>query len=548
MLTQRFRPPQQRKINMNRIGLMGLVLSGISSMIGSGWLLSAQKAAQVAGPAAILAWPVGMVIMLLLALNYAELGAAYPKSGGMARFAELTHGSLTGFLAGWANWISIITVIPIEAVATVQYLSSLPFAWTHLFYSHLTHTLSPYGIVASWLLILVYFLINYWSVKLFLRVMMSISLVKLSVPLLTILGLFFTSFHLHAITHPVHGFMPHGIQSIFVAVATSGIVFSFHGFQSPINLAAESRNPQRDLPLAIFISMLISFVIYMLLQIVFIGSVPQSLLQAGWSHLQLSSPYIHLAMAVNLNWLILIIYVDSVISPSGTAITYTATSSRVLSGLQKNGYLPYFLGYRHPLYQISRPAMWTNLVISFGMIFFFRSWSSLVDIVSIAIVISYITGPVCVMVLRRYTRQLKMPLQVTWLKIISPISFVLMSYVLYWGKWPLTGEVTFLMLLGFPIYLYYQIRYKGDTWKNMSAGLWLVFYLAFLIVISYLGAKTFGGIGVLSNSFAYLLITISALIAYYCGIKSGWQTRSMRQYVRRKIVHQSYQPSSTKGS
>lgn len=524
---------QPRKLKLYRISLAGLALSGISSMIGSGWLFGAWRAAQLAGPAAILAWPLGALIMLLLALNYAELGAAYPKSGGMTRFAELTHGSLTGFLAGWANWVSIIAVVPIEAVSTVQYLSSLPFRWSNFLFTHQQHALSIYGIALTWAFIVMYFLVNYWSVKLFLRIMMSMSIVKLSVPILTIIALFYSSFHWHAVAHPVHGFMPYGFNHVLMAVATSGIIFSFHGFQSPINLAAESKNPQRDLPRAIFISMFVAFCVYICLQTVFVGSVPAKLLRAGWEHLHMHSPFIDLAIAVNYNWLVLLIYVDSVVSPSGTAITYTATSSRVLSGLQKNGYLPYFVGLRHPLYQISRPAMWINLVLSFIMVLFFRSWSSLVGIISVAIVISYISGPVSVMVLRRYTRGFKMPLHVHWLRYIAPVSFVLMSFVLYWARWPLTGEVVFIMLIGFPIYLYYQIRYRGETWQHMRAGLWLVGYLVAMFAVSYSGAKAFGGHGFISGPKVYLLITILALLAYYAGLRSGWKTHSMQLMVRR---------------
>lgn len=531
---------QRRKLSMHKISLLGLILSGISSMIGSGWLFGAWRAAQLAGPAAILAWPLGALIMLLLALNYAELGAAYPRSGGMTRFAELTHGSLTGFLAGWASWVSIIAVIPIEAVSTVQYLSALPLTWTTQLYAHHSHALSIYGILVAWSLIIAYFLINYWSIKLFLRVMMWISVIKLAVPMLTIIALFYSAFHWHAVLHPASGFFPYGVNHVLVAVATSGIVFSFHGFQSPINLAAESRNPQRDLPRAIFISMLIAFCIYICLQTIFIGSVPAHLLQHGWQYLHMHSPFIDLAVAVNLNWLVMMIYLDSVVSPSGTAITYTATSSRVLSGLQRNGYLPYFLGLRHPLYQISRPAMWFNLVVSFMLVLCFKSWAALVGIISVSIVISYISGPVSVMVLRHYTRGMKMPLHVTWLKFIAPISFVLMSYVLYWACWPLTGEVVFIILLGFPVYLYYQIRYKGDTWLHLRSGLWLVGYLILMFMISYAGAASFGGHDWLPASSVYVLITLVALLAYYAGLKSGWKTRSMQQFVRRKM-HQAVQ-------
>ena len=53
----------------------------------------------------------------------------FPQSGGMSNYAQYTHGSLLGFIAAWANWVSLVTIIPIEAVSAVQYMSSWPWDW-----------------------------------------------------------------------------------------------------------------------------------------------------------------------------------------------------------------------------------------------------------------------------------------------------------------------------------------------------------------------------------------------------------------------------------
>ncbi len=95
---------------------------GLGSLIGSGWLFGSWEATKVAGPAAIISWFVGAVIIGVIAYNYIELGTMLPESGGMSKYAQYTHGSLLGFIASWANWISLITLIPIEAVAAVQYM------------------------------------------------------------------------------------------------------------------------------------------------------------------------------------------------------------------------------------------------------------------------------------------------------------------------------------------------------------------------------------------------------------------------------------------
>src|SRR5262245_36596190 len=107
------------------IGVVQLTFIGICSIIGSGWLFGAFHSAKIAGPAAMLAWLIGAFALLLIALTIAEVGTLFPQSGGIARYLEYTHGSLSGFLGGWVNWLGIVAAIPTEAAASVQYLSSI---------------------------------------------------------------------------------------------------------------------------------------------------------------------------------------------------------------------------------------------------------------------------------------------------------------------------------------------------------------------------------------------------------------------------------------
>src|SRR4051794_35553076 len=109
------------------MGYFALTMTGLGSIIGSGWLFGAWKAAEIAGPAAIFAWIIGMVVILTIALTYTELGAMLPEAGGMVKYTQYSHGSFVGFLAAWANWIAIVSVIPVEAIASVQYTSYWPW-------------------------------------------------------------------------------------------------------------------------------------------------------------------------------------------------------------------------------------------------------------------------------------------------------------------------------------------------------------------------------------------------------------------------------------
>lgn len=86
-----------------RMGTFSLMMVGLGSMIGSGWLFGAWRAAQIAGPAAIISWVIGMVVILFIALSYSELGSMFPEAGGMVKYTQYSHGSFIGFIAGWAN-------------------------------------------------------------------------------------------------------------------------------------------------------------------------------------------------------------------------------------------------------------------------------------------------------------------------------------------------------------------------------------------------------------------------------------------------------------
>lgn len=99
------------------------MLTGLGLIIDSGWLFGTGHAAKVAGSAVIFTWVTGAIVIPAIAPTYSEPGATFPESGGMVRHARYSHGSLVGFVATWANWIAIVTVIPIEAEASIQYMS-----------------------------------------------------------------------------------------------------------------------------------------------------------------------------------------------------------------------------------------------------------------------------------------------------------------------------------------------------------------------------------------------------------------------------------------
>src|SRR5271168_495952 len=511
------------------VGTIALMFTGLGSIIGSGWLFGAWRAAQLAGPGAVYAWIIGAVIITFVAITYAELGAMFPESGGAVRYGHYSHGSLVGFVAGWAAWIAIASVIPVEAEASVQYMSSWPWAWAQRLYVHAAHgqgELSVPGLSICAVLVVLYFLVNFWSVKVFAGTNSTITFFKLIVPAATAIALMCTGFHPGNFRIGIHG-GEHitDLASILTAVATSGIVFSYNGFQSPVNLAGEARNPGRSIPIAIFGSLILSTAVYLLLQVAFLGAVAPEHLSEGWGALEYSSPFAQLALALNLNWLALLLYADAFVSPSGTGTTYTATTARMIYAMERSATVPQVLGRVHPRFGIPRPAMWFNLVVSFIFLFFFRGWGKLAAVISVATIITYLVVPISVMVLRRTAPNLHRPLRVPGLPVLAPIAFVLATLMLFWARWPHTGEIMLLLILPMPVYFYYQGRQGWPNFdRHLRASWWLLCYLLVITALSWAGSKEFEGTDHIKYGWDQLCVALAALVFYFWGVRSGWRT------------------------
>ncbi|WP_419730655.1 APC family permease [Lichenicola sp.] len=515
------------------IGGWPLLFTGLGSIIGSGWLFGAERAASIAGPAAILAWIIGAVVVLVIAGVASELGGMFPVSGGMVRYSRTSHGPLVGFLAAWANWIAIASSISVEAEASVQYMSSWPYKWAQNLYvdGHLT----PIALVMAGFLVVVYFLINFWSVKVFARSNALITIFKLVVPALTGIALIFSAFHPGNVTGSSPGsggFFPAGGAGVLTAVATSGIIFAFNGFQSPLNMAGEARNPDRTIPFAVLGSVAISAVVYLLLQVAYLGAIdPAHLLSAGgWAHVNFSSPFAQLALAFNLNWLAMLLYFDAFLSPSGTGSAYMASTSRMIVGMQRNGTAPEILGRVDPVYGAPRPALWFNLGVAFVFLYFFRGWGTLAAAISVATVISYLMIPISALTLRRTAPGLRRPVRLPGIGFFGPFSFVAASELLYWARWPLTAEIILLLVASLPIYVWYRRNAsRTELRRELQAAVWLILYLPTMALLSWIGSHEFGGLGWIPFGWDMALVAVVSLLFCSWGVRSGLATPDLAE-------------------
>ena len=517
-----------RKQIKDKVSLFNAVMLGLGAIIGSGWLFGAWEATRVSGPSAIISWIIGAIITAVIAYNYIELGTMLPENGGISKYAQYTHGSLIGFISSWANWISLITIIPIEAVAAVQYMSNWPWHWAKFTnYLMVNNQITSVGLLVVFVFIIIFTLLNYWSVNLLTRFTSFISIFKIGIPLITIIMLMISSFHASNFGHNISTFMPYGSSAIFKATTTAGIIFSLNAFQTIINIGSDIENPKVNIKKAINISLLISSIIYIFLQITFIGALsPTKIAEHGWVGINFASPFADLAILLGVYWLSVLLYMDAFISPFGTGVSTVASTGRALAAMVDNEHMPKILGKMNKKYGTPRIAMTVDAIISIIMVSIFHSWGTLATVISTLMLIAYLTGPVTLVAFRKMAPQFARPIKNNRVNITAPLAFVLASLAIYWAMWPTTIEVISIILLGMPIYFYYEWK-KGfpKTKDHITGSWWLIIYLIVLSAISYAGSTEFNGIGLIRYPYDFFVVIILALIFYFWGTNSQLFTK-----------------------
>jgi amino acid transporter len=464
-----------------------LTLISLGSIIGSGWLLGALTASKVAGGASVLSWLLAGLVLALLALVHAELGSTYPVSGGTARFPFMAFGSLGGFTGGWMAFLQAVTIAPIEVEATLGYINS---KFTHLGLINANGTLDGKGIGIGAVFMLVFTIINLVGVR-WLAETNSIAMIwKLLIPTITIFALLFTVFHSSNFTAG-GGFAPYGFHGIFAALPL-GVVFAIEGFEQAIQVGGEAENPQRNIPRAVIYSMIIGTIIYLLLEVAFVGALNPANLVHGWANpiagVSAYGPYATLATTAGLGWLSTLLIIDSVVSPAGTGLVYMGTSSRLSYGLGRNGYFPPAISRIS-----SRGVPVVSIIICFivGMLVFlpFPSWAGLVGLVTSATVIMYAMAPLSLAGLRRTDPDRPRAYRLPAAHVLCPLAFVFANFIVYFAGFSTIFWLYVLIAIGFIGFTAYQIYLPKErrTIIDWRAAQWILPWLVGLIIISWLG-------------------------------------------------------------
>jgi amino acid transporter len=523
------------------MGLIGATWASMTSLIGSGWLFGSWKGAYSAGTSALLAWVIAGAAIIILALIHAELGGMYPVSGGTARFPHFSFGSIAGISFGFFSWVQAVTVAPIEVFAVMQYAA---YYWHGLF-NTTTGEVTTSGFLWSVLLMAVFTALNFFAMRLFNLFNSAITWWKVAIPIICIVILF-TQFH-SGNFNSHGGFFAEGSKAMFAAIPGAGIVFAYLGFEQADQLAGEIKNPQRNLPRAIIFAILLATVIYILLQVVFIGALQPSALSHGWAALKSNSalelgPLAFVAGAAGLGWWATILRIDAFISPSGTGLIYQTSTSRIGYGLARNRYFPPFFGWVD-----KRGIPWFSLILAFvfGLVFLlpFPSWSALVNLVTSASVLMYAGAPLSLGALRKQVPDAPRPYRVAGAAVLAPLSFAVASLIIYFSGFETIWKLGIVVVVGYVLIGTWMAIDKQRPPLDWKAASWLPFYLVGMGIISWQGQFGPDNTNRIEFGWDMLIVAVFSIVIYYW----AQAVRAPREEVLELVARQSAEPDLATG-
>lgn len=451
----------ERPTLVRGLGTWDGALLTIGSIVGTGIFLTTSDMARVLPhPGLLLAvWLVGGLLTLAGALTYGELGAMFPRAGGMYHYLKEAYGPLWGFLFGWASFLVIMSGgMAALGVAFGTYLGSfLPFfSIDHILASvpigGWTWTLNG-GQVAAALAILVLTAINHLGLKEGAGVQNALTILKIgSIAAFALLGLLAPSPAQPSLLAPVG--MAGGALLTAFGVAMIATLWTYDGWYGLTCSAGEMRDPGRSLPRGLILGTLAVMVLYFLLNLVYVRtlSIPEIA----------AAPRIGEAAAAALFGPAgaRLVSLAVLISTFGCLSATILYSSRIYLPMAQDGVFFRSLAEIHPRFRTPVRSLWAQTVWAV-LLTVSGTYEQLYTYVVFVSVMFHAATAAAVIVLRRTRPDHTRPYR-TWGYPAVPVLFILASLLLT-GNTLLEKPVESLfglglLALGLPAYLWFRKR------------------------------------------------------------------------------------------
>jgi basic amino acid/polyamine antiporter, APA family len=482
------------KWHLTALGVGATIGAGIFATTGTAIVGDAARPG--AGPAIIFSFLLTAVACGFAALCYAEFAAMVPISGSAYTYAYASIGEFVAWIIGWdliieyavgnigvaIGWAGYFRellnhfgldlpawlatdyrsahdafrqVAAAATDATTQYLAA---AWTtapHLGSIPFIINLPAVAVVALITVILVI------GIKESADANNAMVLLKVGIILFFIaIGLFLIK--PHNWTNPATGgFSPNGAAGVSAAAAI--IFFSYIGFDAVSTAAEETKNPPRDMPFGIIMSLIVTTVLYIAISIVMTGMAP-------WKTLGTAEPMITALQFASgppglLNFSRLIIALGAVIAMGSVLLVFQLGQPRIFFSMSRDGLLPPFLAKVHPKYKT--PYVGTILTGVFVAVFAaFANIAEVVDLTNIGTLFAFVLVSAGVIFLRRIDPNRPRPFRVPWVPLTPLISIAACAYLMW--QLPTVTWIRFGIWLVIGLILYFTYGYTHSTLRRRT--------------------------------------------------------------------------------
>jgi amino acid transporter/nucleotide-binding universal stress UspA family protein len=264
--------------------LFHVVMIGVGAMIGAGIFVLTGTAAGMAGPALVVAFALNGFIALLTAMSYAELGSCFPEAGGGYLWVKEGLPQPAGFLSGWMSWFAHGVACSLYALAFGAFVCEILAMAGVPLGEGLSHSLAVKG--SAVLVVVVFTWINFRGAGETGSVEALVTIAKIVViAAFLVTGILAVVKTTPASLERFGDFLPRGFSGVLVAMGFTFI--AFEGYEIIAQCGEEVKNPRRNIPRSIFISLAVVVPIYILVAAVAIGAVhvPEGSNLLPWQYL-----------------------------------------------------------------------------------------------------------------------------------------------------------------------------------------------------------------------------------------------------------------------
>ncbi len=431
----------ENKALKKNLGVFEVFSIASGAMISSGLFVLPAIVFEISGPAIILAYVLGGVLMIPAMLSKAELATAMPKSGGTYFFVNRSLGPLLGTFAGLANWVSIALKGSFALVGMGAFLQLLK------------PEISTWQIKTAALVFVVFFtILNLKSVKESGR--FQIVMVMF---LIIILILFIVTGLPKVNVQNFTPFIPGGYSSI---LAAAGMIFiSYGGLTKVSSLAEEVKNPGKNIPQGMFLSFVVVNILYVFSVFVVVGVLQPEQITGSYTPLSIA------ASAIQGTPGLIVITIGALLSFATTANASIMSSSRIPLAMSRDNLLPSFFS------KVSKKngVPWISILITglfMALVIISLDLKELVKVASTMMLILFFLINLSVIFMREsrittYKPDYKSPLY-PGLQIVGMLASLLLIAEM--------GALSLLISAGFFVLsvLWYFLYRKGGTYQKSA--------------------------------------------------------------------------------